>query len=250
MDTVNVIDVFRINLIRADYIGLFILGAFILSILLLVINLNRGQNTKNPHHSRVRQPNLVHYKEAEYLEKVVYNLLMSRYSQYINCVNILLEKNLYTTQIDNLLVTSKAIYCIECKDYKGLISIYEYGNNWYQNLSDGSYEIYNPIKQNATHINFLINNIKNINKLPIINLIVFSDECTLKNGTIKADRVHVIYKNELTEFIGAYETILKDKISYNSLLDIQQQLIGLDHFSLEKLEEHIDKIRKRNNLDE
>jgi hypothetical protein len=200
--------------------------------------------------SKPTDAKLVHYKEAEFLEKEVYDSFRLNYPEYINCLNVLLEKNGFTTQIDNLLITQKAIYCIECKDYAGSIGVYEYGQNWYQNLGDQSFELYNPIKQNSSHINFLTNNLKNISKLSVINIIVFSDQCTFRNNNIRTDHVHVIYKQELSRLIRSYEFILKEKIDLDSLNNIKDQLIDLDRFSPTKLQEHIDGIRRRNNLDE
>lgn len=253
MNIQDFINIYKINLTITNvktFLWLIFFAFIILLVYIVIVDKSKSRNIKNRTTIKTDRYKLVHYQEAELLERAVFDSLSLNYSNYVNCVNILLESNNYTTQIDNLLITSKAIYCVECKDYVGSIGVYEYGQKWYQNLGDESYEIYNPIKQNSTHINFLTNNLKSISKLPRINIIVFSDECTLKNDKIRADNVHVIYKSELTRLIKSYEMILKDKISHDVLINIKDQLIELDHFSLEKIQEHIEGIKRRNNLDE
>jgi hypothetical protein len=128
--------------------------------------------------------------------------------------------------------------------------MYEYGVEWYQNLPSESYQLYNPIKQNESHIKFLINNVHYNKSLPIINLIVFSRSCELKNNNITTDYVHVVYEDELFKYINSYEWILKRKIEEKGLHSIKDQLIQLDRFSVEKLNEHIERINRRYNSPE
>ena len=54
-------------------------------------------------------------------------------------------------------------------------------------------QFYNPIKQNASHIKHL-KNLINIDT-PMQSIIVFSDECTLKDVTINSD-VRVVYRRD------------------------------------------------------
>jgi len=250
----SIVVINRINLGTSNENMFFLLLLlFVLIIVLFYIIFvykSKSNHETNQITSKPTDAKLVHYNEAESLEKEVYDSLRLNYPENLNCLNILLEKNGFTTQIDNLLVTHKAVYCIECKDYAGSIGVYEYGQNWYQNIGDQSFELYNPIKQNTTHINFLTTNLKYIGKLPFINIIVFSDQCNLKNNKIRTDHVHVIYRQELSRLIKSYEYIFKEKIDQDSLINIKNQMIDLDRFSITKLNEHIDGIKRRNNLDE
>ncbi len=78
-----------------------------------------------------------------------------------------------TSQIDHVLINHRGVFVIETKNYSGRI----YGNEkqleWTQVLNYGKVKnkLYNPIKQNKTHI-YHISNILSEN-LPIISAVVF-----------------------------------------------------------------------------
>ena len=63
-----------------------------------------------------------------------------------------------TAQIDQLIIAESGIYVIEVKNYKGWIFGNEKNQYWTQVLSTGyrgqsiKNKLYNPLKQNATHI--------------------------------------------------------------------------------------------------
>lgn len=229
--------IYLANISNIGWVAILIFAA----IILYAVYSKYGHSSIKKRHKNVP---LVHYYEAEYLEQEVYKLLLNESGYYLNCINILLDNSKYPTQIDNLLITNKAIFCIECKDYRGIISIYEYGQNWYQYL-DKNYEFYNPIKQNNSHITFLKNNLQMIDKLPIISLVVFSDKCTFKKYKITGDHVHVVHFSDLKNYITAYDKILKPKINGEKLMNIENQLIRLDNFSVDKVNEHIDRINRK-----
>jgi hypothetical protein len=238
------IDQDTVVLIFSIIIGLILLIGFMFS------RINKEEIPKSS--------NLVNYDFSDPFDRKVYSLLKSSILYGIHGLNLLLKKNDYTTQIDNILITTKAVYCLECKDYSGNIRIYEHGDIWYQELSywkkvyrgssfqKDTFHIYNPLKQNQSHINFLKNNIK-LNNLPIINIIVFSDKSNLINDITKSDHTHIISYDRLIQFIKAYELVLKAKISVQELNEIRSQLIAFDHFTPENFSDHIKKIQNRIN---
>ena len=84
----------------------------------------------------------------------VLNSLMDKYGGYvINDVMIPGEDN-KTSQIDHIYVSEYGVFVVETKNYAGRI----YGNdnqqNWTQVLAYGhsKHKLYNPVKQNQTHI--------------------------------------------------------------------------------------------------
>lgn len=123
--------------------------------------------------------------------------------------------------------------------------MYEHGNYWYQNLGEQSFKIYNPIKQNQSHISYLDYNVKSVRKLPIINLIVFSNNATLNNKYISRKDVHIINKEDLIDYIEAYERILKNNFTYTNLETIKDDLIEMDLYSSKNLNIHINGIKER-----
>ena len=99
-----------------------------------------------------------------------------------------------TSQIDNVLITPKAIFVIEAKNYKGRIFGSINQEQWtmtskttktyknkrgktYQKSYINKYQFYNPIKQNETHIKALQQHIKT--NIPFYNLVVFGQESDL-----------------------------------------------------------------------
>ena len=69
--------------------------------------------------------------------------------------NLVLENSggsTYSTQIDHLVISTYGIFSIETKNYKGLISCYEYGKRWIKNIHGTKNDFMNPILQNYAHI--------------------------------------------------------------------------------------------------
>jgi len=59
------------------------------------------------------------------------------------------------TQIDIILICEKGIYCIEVKNYKGLILGGEYWKEWYQIFPNKKNPFQNPLHQNFAHTSAL-----------------------------------------------------------------------------------------------
>ena len=71
----------------------------------------------------------------------------------------------------------------------------EYQKQWVETFPNGDkYRFYNPIMQNATHIRAIREIVSD--RIPIYSIIAFSDQCTLKDVTIKSDII-VTYYNSL-----------------------------------------------------
>ena len=130
-----------------------------------------------------------------YGEYLTYEYLQSTVGYSKTACNLYIERdNGYISEIDLVFIHETGIYVIESKNYSGWI----YGNkthqHWTQVLKSGEkFKFYNPIKQNKTHINALIEVLYSIPYKYFINLIVFSERCELKE-------VH--YNNNLTSVIN------------------------------------------------
>lgn len=108
-----------------------------------------------------------------------------------------------TSEIDVIMFHPKGLFVIESKNYSGWIFGNESNKQWTQTLPVGrrrshKEHFYNPIMQNATHIRAIRKHIDDT--IPIYSVIAFSDNCTLKNVTVKSN-VIVTYYGELKKEI-------------------------------------------------
>ena len=134
-----------------------------------------------------------------------------------------------TSEIDMIIFHPKGLLVIESKNYSGWIFGNENNKQWTQVFPAGrgrSHKeyFYNPILQNATHIRALRKYIDDT--IPIYSIIAFSDDCTLKDITIKSKRVIVDYysclykeiKNKLAETADCLIPLELLEETYNNLL--------------------------------
>ena len=108
-----------------------------------------------------------------------------------------------TSEIDVIMFHPKGLFVIESKNYIGWIFGNERNKKWTQTLPVGYGEshkehFYNPIMQNATHIRAVRKYISDT--IPIYSVIAFSDNCTLKDVTVKSN-VIVTYYSDLQKEI-------------------------------------------------
>ena len=144
-----------------------------------------------------------------------------------NCY--LLWSNGTTTQIDDILIFRSGIYVIECKDYSGWIFGDGSQENWTQTLPygyDGDYvkiHFYNPIKQNQNHMKCIRQKLQNDSSIPIHNIVVFGDSCTLKKIENTLD-AHVINVGNLYETIYRIEQKTGQRLSETDIENIYTRL--------------------------
>ncbi len=104
-------------------------------------------------------------------------------------------------QIDHVLITTYAIFVIETKNYKGFIRGKREDSSWRVN---SKYNMYNPLRQNRTHINVLKRLLKECGDLRFISVVSFTKRCELHIDpdlrTVDTDEF-VVYDILLTEFI-------------------------------------------------
>lgn len=136
-------------------------------------------------------------------------------------------------QIDCILVCTKGIIVIECKNYSGMIFGSKLEHNWTQTLKYGKVKnkFYNPIKQNASHCYNLKSIVKN--KYPIISVVVFV------NGDISnIEEENVVELNNLQNYIDN----LPEKIDIEEIKKIAKSLYDNECDISEK--EHIQNINE------
>lgn len=170
-------------------------------------------------------------EEGESWVRIVIGHTVENEKYVIN--NLTLENNGKTSQIDHIVINPRGIFVIETKNYSGKI----YGNEnqleWTQVMNYGRVKnkLYNPLKQNATHI---YNIKKIIGNLPIRSLVVF-----VQNNTLNIEANNVIPLSALNSTLNYGENILtveQMKTAYQALLDNKSDVT---------LEEHIVNVKEQ-----
>ena len=160
-------------------------------------------------------------------------------SQYvINNLTLKVGEN-HTSQIDHVLINRNGVFVIETKNYAGTIYGQENQREWTQVLGYGNVKnkLYNPIKQNKTHI-YHISNILT-EKLPLISVVVFvkgNTQCInatgvytipeLKrlikqpHGRLSIQQMHKAY----AELMNANDSTISNKEHINNIHSMQTDI--------------------------
>lgn len=115
----------------------------ILIIILIILIICLKKYFKNPKTRGKRGENSVKHIIGETIEN----------EQYI-INDLILSIDGSTSQIDHIVINSRGVFVIETKNYSGEIYGSENQREWTQVLAYGNVKnkLYNPIKQNLTHI--------------------------------------------------------------------------------------------------
>lgn len=154
--------------------------------------------------------------------------------------------NGHTTQIDEIVISDSGIFVFEIKNYKGWIFGNQNNRYWTQVLYIGKgdtekNQLYNPIKQNQTHIN-CINGIIHDDTIPIHSIVVFTNQSTFKDLTYNPREVSVIHRNELRTTISEINHVYSGSLSQSDIENIYDKL--RKNISSSNSEEHIEQIRR------
>jgi hypothetical protein len=161
--------------------------------------------------------------------------------------DLLLVRNSKSTQIDNILFTHKKIYCIETKNYAGWIYGTETANSWtqtfnnYGKLTKNSF--YNPLTQNSGHIKSL----SSFLDLPFNvfeNIVVFSNECKLKNITTAKPYNHVVNRSDLVNLIESIEKASNDSFDWEDLDRLREATSKVNKRGFIENANHVARVKK------
>lgn len=200
------------------------------------------QVTQNPYSSvkydKGRHGEYLAYKRLQHFEETGGKFLFNVYIP---------KGNNETTEIDMLLICSKGLFVFESKNYSGWIFGNERNNNWTQTLPIGrgrshKERFYNPIMQNATHIKHLRRIISG--NIPIRSIIVFSDECTLKDITIINSDVRVVNCYEVASAVAQICSQETDFLTHTEIDDLYSKLYPYTQVDCGVRAQHINNIQK------
>ena len=141
---------------------------------------------------------------------------------------VIIDSNRKTHQIDHIEIRTNRIFCIETKNYSGLIFGSEKDRKWTQCLRYGKKNyFYNPIKQNKSHIFHLKKLLDN--KYNIYSLIVFT-----QNNADKININNVINLCDLKNYLNNFNegnnyTIDEMDYVYEKLISNHNNISNSEH---------------------
>ena len=109
-----------------------------------------------------------------------------------------------TTEIDLLMIHEKGIFVFESKNYSGWIFGNEHQKYWTQLLDYGKekHRFYNPVMQNAGHIQAIRQSLPQNPDIPIYSVIVFFGSSEFKNITCHANNTFIIYPHSIQRVVS------------------------------------------------
>ena len=137
-----------------------------------------------------------------------------------------------TSQIDHIVVNKRGVFVIETKNYSGRIYGQEKQLEWTQVLNYGRVKnkLYNPVKQNATHVYHISNIIGD--KIPIYSVVVF-----VQGNTQYINSKGVYTLRELKAALRKGKT----ELNYVQMQNIYDNLLQMNDKSISRTE-HIKNI--------
>lgn len=134
--------------------------------------------------------------------------------KYLIINDLMIENDGKTSQIDHVVISNYGIFVIETKNYDGWILGDESSNYWTQVIYKRKEKLYNPIKQNYSHVLVLKNHLKEFPDIAYFPIVVFTRRSILK---ITTNKDIVIYNTDLKVTIKKQQNevisdSIKDKI--------------------------------------
>ena len=133
------------------------------------------------------------------VRKALAKYCQSRDAHVLSNVTLRLEDGT-TTQVDHVLVSTKGVFVIETKHYKGWIFGSAKSKVWTQTIYKEKNKFQNPIHQNYKHVKAVEKLLDFLEPSSIHNIVVFSGEAVFK--TQKPN--NVFYLKELISAIDGY----------------------------------------------
>lgn len=149
------------------------------------------------------------------------------------------SKGTSSIQIDHIFISHKGVFVIETKDYRGRIYGDRNQNYWTQVLAYGEVKnkLYNPIKQNETHVNYIKSLIGD--DIRIYNAVIFikSDISRVNNS------LGVLF--DRSSFSYWYRKLPIYKISSAKIEELKTIILSEMEKNKISKEEHINNVQRR-----
>lgn len=124
------------------------------------------------------------------------------------------KKDGTTTEIDLLMITKYGFFVVESKNYSGWVFGNEKHRYWTQTFPNrAKFKFFNPIWQNKGHISAL-KEVLGIEEDSLVqSLIVFGNECTLKNITVTSPEVQVMNRGRMNQIVKKEVQNMEQKLT-------------------------------------
>jgi Holliday junction resolvase-like predicted endonuclease len=184
--------------------------------------------------------------KGEYGESLAYKLLGEPHIKGERRIlrNLYIPYRNNYSEIDIVMITSKKILVVECKEYQGAIRGKADDKYWAQTINNNRrYDFYSPLKQNRTHIHALAKQL-NMPYSQFVSIIVFGNEATLVKVPPNTESCFVINRRHLSWACNWLYDKGVDVFSSEDIANISgylQQFANADE-SIKKA--HLDKVRQ------
>jgi predicted RNA-binding Zn-ribbon protein involved in translation (DUF1610 family) len=149
-----------------------------------------------------------------------------------------------TSEIDVLYITQKGIFVFESKNYSGWVFGDERSNYWTVMLPNKEKNrLYNPIKQNRTHIKWLDHYLGG--NIPLFSIIVFSERCELKKVTVESADIYVIKRDRTYATVREIWDNAPDNMTDEQISAIYEKLEPLTDVDEAVKQAHIEDINQK-----
>ena len=217
--------------------GIIIAVIFVIVVIGVAIKLSRGRATKTSEDKYYDRRELAKAK-GEVGENIVARILGDTVAgkQYVINNITFADRQGRSCQIDHIYINEHGIWVIETKNYSGQIYGNENWHEWTQILAFGNekHKLYNPVKQNATHIYLLSKQIREYKVFQ--NLVVYLRGADITNVNSSCVCSIDCLKQRINEDTGVSLSPVQMDKYYKRLLALKENsTIGAD--------EHIQNIK-------
>jgi predicted RNA-binding Zn-ribbon protein involved in translation (DUF1610 family) len=171
-------------------------------------------------------------------------LLFLDKSKYKVINNVVLKSGGMTSQIDHIVISDYGIFVIETKNYKGWIFGGENSEYWTQVIYKRKEKLYNPIRQNLSHIKALKSCLCEYPDIDYKSIIVFSTKAEIKVNTT----TDVVNSYQLIRTIKRYKSLNLKEFEKESIFKKINALNLVDTYDKKQHVKSIEqRIQKREN---
>ena len=229
------------TIIQLMAISIFLISATVFYIMLFVLICktcklhSRKKTSRFVTQNRCEAP-LSKGKRGEY---EVAKKLESLGGEYYVINDVMLDTSTKTSQIDHIVISPYGIFVIETKNFSGTLCGSAY-DNYISHLCNGKkYMIYNPLKQNLSHVRTLMQVLETDNKELFIPILTVADDCICD---IEA-------KTDIVPFSAIRNSILqhsRELLTVQEVREIAQRIFNMNIVNEEERLHHIERVRLMN----
>ena len=142
-----------------------------------------------------------------------------------------------SVQIDHVVISRYGVFVIETKNYKEWVYGSANAEHWTQNIYGHKYQLYNPTRQNSSHVGALCNLFR-ITRDKTIPLIVFAGSATVHCST----DCYVVYFSQLRQIIDQNKNI---QFTDEQVMQMVEKLSAALVTDKNSKREHVRKVRQQ-----